>query len=58
MIMEDGRLASLRRQSDEEDDDFMKRFDLNPTDLARWKELTQNGKVYGGPALKRFFGDE
>lgn len=56
--MDDDKLVSLRRKKDEEDEAFMKRFDLNPTDLSRWKALTKNGSMYGGPAIKRFFGED
>lgn len=55
--MEDARLVSLRKKMDEDDEPFMKRFSLTPADLARWKELTKDGTVYGGPALRRFTGE-
>jgi hypothetical protein len=56
--MDDDRLVALRKKKDEEDEAFMKRFDLTPADLSRWKTLTKDGTTYGGPALKRFFGSD
>lgn len=57
MPMDDSRLASFRKREKEEDADFMKRFGLTAADLEQWKKLTDNGSIYGGPALKRFFGE-
>lgn len=54
--MEDERLIQLRKKAGEEDDAFMERFGLTPDDLRRWKEITANGTIYGGPAAKRFLG--
>lgn len=57
IFMDDERLVQLRKKSDEDDDHFMERFGLTPADLSRWKQLTANGTIYGGPAMKRFLGE-
>jgi len=56
--MDEERLASLRKKDKEDDDSFSKRFNLTAEDLKRWKEVTKNGTIYGGPAIKRFFGSD
>jgi len=52
--MDDQRLVQLRKKAGESEEEFMARFELSATDIAQWKKITDNGNVYGGPALKRF----
>jgi len=52
--MDEKRLVSLRKKDKEEDDAFMERQNLTVADLTEWKRLTDNGRIYGGPALRRF----
>jgi len=47
------KLASLRKRDKEADDEFMARFNLSVVDLQKWKRITDDGKIYGGPALER-----
>lgn len=55
--MEPERLISLRKKTGETDDEFKTRFGLTDSDFEKWKELTANGTIYGGPAMKRFLGE-
>jgi len=54
--MDDERLVQLRRKTGETDAEFVERFGLTEADLSRWKQLTADGTIFGGPAMKRFLG--
>jgi hypothetical protein len=51
------RLAQLRKKDNESDAEFMARMQLDPAKLAKWKVITVDGTMYGGPAARRYIGE-